>query len=116
MRISTELWKNGERLADRQVVVQESPATTVSQEENQDTILALTSTTTSTTLAPAPQEPDHLFNLSDIRQTIRSGDRFQLKSREPKKETRMDVEALRKETDESNRDFLFKVFQRVNGS
>ena len=112
-QIVIELWKNGERLPDRQVVVQESPS--APEETTQASLL--TRTTSTSTIPPPPQSSlSQPFDLSDIRQTIRSGDRFQLKSREPKKEARMDVVALRKETDESNRDFLFKVFQRVNGS
>ena len=114
-QIVIELWKNGERLPDRQVVVQESPTASSPEETTQASLLTRT-TSTSTIPSPPQSSPSQPFDLSDIRQTIRSGDRFQLKSREPKKEARMDVVALRKETDESNRDFLFKVFQRVNGS
>ena len=112
-QIVIELWKNGERLPDRQVVVQESSQ---SEEATNGSPLLTSTTSTSTIPPPASKSSSQPLDLSDIRQTIRSGDRFQLKSREPKKEARMDVEALRKETDESNRDFLFKVFQRVNGS
>ena len=117
-QIVIELWKNGERLPDRQVVVQESPTASSSSSPEETTPASLLTRTTSTSTIPPPPQSSlsQPFDLSDIRQTIRSGDRFQLKSREPKKEARMDVVALRKETDESNRDFLFKVFQRVNGS
>ena len=100
-KIVIELWKNGERLPDKQVVVQESPSSSAST-----TVQTEVASTTPSTLK---------FDLANLRQTIRSGDRFQLKAREPKNDSHMDAEALRKQTDESNRDFLFKVFQRVNG-
>ena len=95
-KIVIELWRQGERLPDKEVVVQESPST-------------------ASTTQRSSEDSTQKFDLKNLRQTIRSGDRFQLKAREPKNEAHMDAEALRKQTDQSNRDFLFKVFQRVNG-
>ena len=64
-------------------------------------------------------------DLSASRNAIRSSDRTQLffnsnsqtqKPREPKLQTEsMDVTKLRQETDVANREFLYSVFQRVNG-
>ena len=66
-------------------------------------------------------------DLSALRNAIRSSDRTQLffnsnsqqpqKPREPKLQTTesMDVTKLRQETDVANREFLYSVFQRVNG-
>ena len=64
-------------------------------------------------------------DLSALRNAIRSSDRTQLffnsnsqpqKPREPKLQTEsMDVTKLRQETDVANREFLYSVFQRVNG-
>ena len=61
------------------------------------------------------------FDLSSLRNTIRSSDRTQVfksetSQREPKNQNQnMDAQRLRKITDQTNRDFLFFVFNRVNG-
>ena len=108
--IIIEVWKNGEPIPDKETIVRhgETDPTTTSSD---------ISTTTTT-----PK-----FDLSELRNTIRSSDRTQvfksfdnkddkLPPREPKNQDQnsMDIQMLRKITDQSNRDFLFSVFNRVN--
>ena len=79
------------------------------------------SNTKSSQVTPSAASVD----LSALRDAIRSSDRTQLffnsnsqpqKPREPKLQTEsMDVTKLRQETDVANREFLYSVFQRVNG-
>ena len=127
--IIIELWKNGEPLPEKDTIVRQSddrnldktvalpvlpivtPLSDVSKEET-STSAATISTT----------ESQAKFDLSAIRNTIRSSDRtqvFQSEStlqREPKtQDQNMDAQRLRKITDQTNRDFLFSVFNRVNG-
>ena len=77
------------------------------------------------TAAPIISTSTAKFDLSALRNTIRSSDRTQVfrafddstnSNRQPKKDNdNMDIQTLRKITDKSNRDFLLSVFNRVNG-
>ena len=126
--IIIELWKNGEPLPEKDTIVRQS------DNRNLDKTLpvspmvptALSDVTTEETTTSAAMitttESQAKFDLSAIRNTIRSSDRtqvFQSEStlqREPKTQNQnMDAQRLRKITDQTNRDFLFSVFNRVNG-
>lgn len=108
--IIIEVWKNGEPIPDKETVVRQGETV---QTSTSATIIIPTSTAK--------------FDLSALRNTIRSSDRTQVfrsfddstnssRQREPKKDNKnMDIQTLRKITDQSNRDFLRSVFNRVNG-
>lgn len=97
--IIIETWKNGEAIPDKEIIVQQGA------DEMTSTVKTV-------------QEVD----LSVLRKNLRSGNSkggpLFFKSRQPKLEDddkEMDVEKLRRITDQSNRDFLLSVFNRVNG-
>jgi len=126
--IIIELWKNGEPLPEKDTIVRQS------DNRNLDKTLPVlpmvptplsdvtTKETTTSAATISTTESQAKFDLSAIRNTIRSSDRTQVfKSesalqREPKTQNQnMDAQRLRKITDQTNRDFLFSVFNRVNG-
>ena len=101
--IVIEFWSNGDPVPEKETIVKEAASKEAKNVEKKPEI-----------------EKDVTFDLSALRNTIRSGDRtqtfrnFSENERQPKKQ-RMDAEMLRKITDEANRDFLYSVFSRVNG-
>lgn len=126
--IIIELWKNGEPLPEKDTVVRQS------DNRNLDKTLPVlpmvptplsdvtTEETTTSAATISTTESQAKFDLSAIRNTIRSSDRTQVfhsesaLQREPKTQNQnMDAQRLRKITDQRNRDFLLSVFNRVNG-
>jgi hypothetical protein len=113
-RIAIELWNNGQRLVDKEQIIHEGEETTTFQVQ------------TVSQVPQVPQVKESQFDLTDLRNAIRSGDKTQVffgtseesnpRPRRPKVEdTQNEARQLRLDTDRRNRDFLYSVFQRVNG-
>lgn len=96
--IIIETWKNGEAIPDKEIIVQQGSDDDKSSSSTVKTV-----------------------DLSDLRKNLRMNSsplffKASTGSRQPKlEEETMDVQKLRRITDQTNRDFLLSVFNRVNG-
>ena len=127
--IVIELWKNGENLESKSQIVRPSNSVVQSTIQTPTTVEILKPVTKSK--STTNQDPNSVssttesnrlstsFDINALRKAIRSGDRTQMFSsnpREPRIQTEsMDVKKLREETDIANEEFLRSVFLRVNG-
>lgn len=127
-RIVIELWENGKRQLDQEQVVQEgqtSSVLTTTLRPPPGTSTTGTTSRTTTTVA-VTQTTAATIDLTQLRNAIRSGDKTRvffksddIRDRRPKVDDEKNniemAKRLRTETDQRNQDFLFTVFQRVNG-